>query len=314
MKTAILDLGTNTFHLLVAAISEDATAKILHRESTFVKIGHGGISDGYLTEAAQQRAISALVHFRNVANSLGATHSFATATSAIRSAKNGQEFLAHITRETGFIPQTISGQQEAEWIYRGIAEVVSIAANETALIMDIGGGSVEFIIANSVDILWKQSFEIGAQRLLDRFADQDPISANSLQALEAYAEEKLHALWLAAQQFKPDYLIGSAGTFDTLSQMDDPTQPLGFTEVRELDLDTYQQLHQLLISQNRQFRLAIPGMIPERADMIVPASALLNYVMKKTGLRSIKVSAASLKEGVLNRICAKEIAPLPLPR
>lgn len=312
MNIAILDLGTNTFHILVAEIS-GAEAKVLHRESTFVKIGKGGISNGFITEEAQQRALNALLHFRSVAEEFSVSHSFATATSAIRSAKNGADFLEKVRTETGFSPQVISGEKEAEWIYRGISGQVEMEKGNNALIMDIGGGSVEFILADHSAILWKQSFEIGAQRLCDQFFQEDPISPSSIIQLESFAENQLQPLWEACQKHSPRFLIGSAGTFDTLRDMATATQTAHSQEVYLLSASAYSDLHhQLLVNDSTQ-RLTIPGMIPERVEMIVVASALLNYVMKRLRLRLIKISAASLKEGVLDRVVAGEIIPFPFP-
>jgi exopolyphosphatase / guanosine-5'-triphosphate,3'-diphosphate pyrophosphatase len=276
----------------------------LHKETLAMKIGQGGISQGVLTESAYQRTVKALQHFREAIDRHGVVPEkvFATATSAIRSAKNGAQLVAEIEAKTGIRIQVIAGDKEAEYIYYGVKAALSLG-KQPSLIMDIGGGSVEFIIGNEEGVFWKRSFEIGAQRLLDLFMPADPIPAQSVNQLNTYLEEKLAPLAEAVKQHQPKVLIGSSGTFDTLIDMHHlhnglPAPQDDLTEF-SLPIDSFFRMHQQLITLNQLERLAIPGMLEMRVDMIVVASCLIQFVLRCFAIPTIRVSTYALKEGVL---------------
>jgi exopolyphosphatase/guanosine-5'-triphosphate,3'-diphosphate pyrophosphatase len=184
--------------------------------------------------------------------------------------------------------------------------------DEKSLVMDIGGGSVEFIIGDNDNIYWKKSFEIGAQRLLERFQKNDPIIPREIQALDRYFRKTLTPLFDAIEQYKPTIFIGSSGTFDTLSDMfcmrhDIHKSP---EEVETpLTLDGFEALYHELIAKDRAQRMHIPGMIEMRVDMIVVACCLVRYVLSKHSFSRIRVSTYSLKEGVLSALI-KEVNSL----
>ena len=230
---------------------------------------------------------------------------FAFGTSAIRNAENGGEFCRIVREQTGIAIQVIDGAQEAEYIYQGVRKAVELG-EEPALIMDIGGGSVEFIIGSQSQVFWKQSFEIGGQRLLEKFMRTDPLAEADRQRLYHYFDEQLIPLANAVHQYAPATLVGSSGSFDTLVAMDfmhrtgqlpDRTQT-GF----ELPLEEFYRSFEILLNRNHDERLAIPGMVPLRVDLIVVASCLIDYVLRTHGIRQIKVSTYALKEGVLQSL------------
>jgi len=303
MKTAIIDLGTNTFHLLI--VDKKQT---LYKESIPAKIGKGGISQGIISEEGIQRALSVLKHFKTIidAQQIPVKQIFAIGTSAIRNAANKEEFIERVAQETGIAIQEVSGDKEAELIYYGVREAVQI--NETSMIMDIGGGSVEFIICNQNKIFWKQSFEIGGQRLMDKFMKSDPISMRSVQQMDDFFREKLLPLANACHQYAPETLIGSSGSFDTLIDMFfmkekgmlPPATEVGF----EYSLPEFYRTYDELIFKNHEERMAIPGMIELRVDMIVVAVCLIKYIVQTFEIKHISVSNYSLKEGILAKILA----------
>jgi exopolyphosphatase/guanosine-5'-triphosphate,3'-diphosphate pyrophosphatase len=216
-RIAIIDLGTNTFHLLIAEIRESGY-RIIHRDRLAVKIGMGGINRDFITEGGMQRAMVALQSFKNSMDEFDVHRVYAFGTSALRNAKNGIEVVDKIKAITGIEVNIISGDQEAEFIYYGVKSAVGLG-NDTSVIMDIGGGSVEFIIADSETIFWKESFEIGAQRLLEKFQHHDPIHFEEIIALDHYLLESLLPLKQALTKYHPTVLVGSSGTFDTLSDI-----------------------------------------------------------------------------------------------
>ncbi len=300
MKIAVIDMGTNTFHLLIASVN-DGELKVLHKEKTAVRLGKGGISKGFITEEAEKRAIKALKRFKETIEIENTTQIFATATSAIRNAKNGSELNKKIKEKTGIEVRVISGDEEAEYIYNGVKQALKIGS-DPSLIMDIGGGSIEFIIANSKKIFWKRSFEIGGQRLIDRFHQNDPISLQEKESLESYLLEELQPLIEESKKYDISTLIGSSGTFDTLSDIYRMEENLekdpDLTEF-PLPIDHYYSIVKDIISKNESDRLNIPGMIPLRVEMIVVAVILVDFVLNTLDLSNIRVSAYALKEGVL---------------
>lgn len=302
-RIAILDLGTNTFHLLVADVKE-GSFEIVYKEKIAVKIGKGGINYNNITPEAMQRALDAIHAFAGIIHNLHAKKTTASATSAIRNASNGAELLKKIKQQSGIIINTISGDEEAELIYYGVCAAVPVG-NDPVLIMDIGGGSVEFIIGNEDEIYWKKSFEIGAQRLVDNFHKNDPITAEELKALNLYLAEHLEELIDQIKIYNPKTLLGSSGTFDTLSDIYCEKEGIEKNDLQTevpFDLDAFYEIYNEIISKNKLQRLAIRGMIEMRVDMIVVAVALIKFILKTHNFEAIRVSTYALKEGMLFKL------------
>jgi exopolyphosphatase/guanosine-5'-triphosphate,3'-diphosphate pyrophosphatase len=301
---AILDLGTNTFHLLIIQKTENGL-KVLHKEKNPVKIGKGGIAKGFIATEAYERAIKTVSGFKETADSFGVTETYATATSAIRNARNGYQLIKDIKAKTNIDVQIISGEREAELIYLGVKSAMELGKS-TSLAIDIGGGSVEFILCNSETIFWKGSFEIGGQRLLDMFHKSDPISSEDTQSLVDYLEEKLVPLMDAATIYKPVTLVGASGAFDTLVDIDTNKKGLNFSIEDEKEytllVDEFEKIFFDIVSKNKEDRLRIPGMIEMRVDMIVVACSLIYFIISRFNIQKIRVSSYALKEGVLHKV------------
>ena len=320
MKQAVIDLGTNTFHLLIVEKNDDLTYQTLFRESRPAKIGRadaisagsgGGINQRIITPAAIDRALGVLTYFRTVLDQhqIDPATVAVYGTSAIRVAQNQQAFVERVAAETGLRVRVISGDEEAGLIYRGVRSSGAIPAGETVMVMDIGGGSVEFIIAgrdgDDDRVFWKQSFEIGGQRLMERFmGEADVISSPAVGRLHTYLQEQLLPLTNAVHQYQPTVLVGSSGSFDTLVDMyyheQTGTWPPADKVAFELPLADFYHFYQLLIERNHAQRMALPGMIELRVDMIVVAVCLIDFVLRSHGLNRITVSTYALKEGALN--------------
>ncbi|MDP5119978.1 MAG: phosphatase [Spirosomaceae bacterium] len=301
MKKAFIDLGTNTFHLLIV---EFPAKEILFKTSVATQLGKGGINAQTITPEAIERALKVLKEFRLKINEFEITSEnvIATATSAVRNAKNQQEFLNEVSAKTAINIQVISGDEEAILIYEGITQAVKI--EEPSLIVDIGGGSVEFIIANNAGILWKQSFEIGGQRLIEIFMKTDPISAKAVDRLNNYFLEELLPLTNAVHQYKPSVLVGSSGSFDTLNDihwMNEfghlPLGKIGF----DYPIGAFKEAYELFVYQSRSERMKIPGMIDLRVEMIVVAVCLIRFLLETYQISEIKISNYALKEGLMSR-------------
>jgi exopolyphosphatase/guanosine-5'-triphosphate,3'-diphosphate pyrophosphatase len=309
-RLALIDMGTNTFHLLIvelaAAGDELPVPTVLLRTKVGVKLGEGGISQGEITPEAFARALHTLDAFQEEIELHQVNEVYATATSAVRAARNGAELVQAIFEQTGIRVEVIPGYREAELITKGIRQAV-LLGTAPHLLMDIGGGSVEFILASQTQIFWKQSFEIGAQRLLDKFFTQDPLPASAVQAQQAWLAEVLAPLTAAVRQHQPVSLVGASGTFDTLCDLQAAraSQPELIGKPNPATVippESFRQSYEQLLSLDHVGRLALPGMTPLRADMIVVACVLIDFVLTTYGLTIIQASAYALKEGLLAEI------------
>jgi exopolyphosphatase/guanosine-5'-triphosphate,3'-diphosphate pyrophosphatase len=307
-KAALIDMGTNTFHLLLVEVN-GVGFKTIYKEKVAVKLGQGGISQNQLAPEAQKRAFHTLKHFKNLINGEHIDQVFAFATSAVRNAKNGPEFVEKVKADLGIHINVISGEEEAQLIYEGINLSGSLNGH-TNLMMDIGGGSVEFIIGTSQEVFWKRSFEIGGQRLLDAFHYHDPILPEEVDKLEAYCLEKLQPLIEAIEKFKPTSLVGASGTFDTLTDIYFESMlqcKLTGQHVFELPRVDFERIFEMLKTKNREERMKIPGMIAMRVDMIVVASCLIEFILRYVPVEAIVCSHYSLKEGAVARLIAGKV-------
>ena len=303
-RLALIDLGTNTFHLLIVELpaGPGQPPHELLRTKAGVRLGEGGISRGEIAPEAYARALHTLAGFKEEIELHGATRVRATATSAMRVARNGPDLVRDIAEQFGIEVEVIAGAREAELIWRGVRQAVPLGPARH-LLLDIGGGSVEFIIANEAEIFWKQSFEIGAQRLLDQFFPEPSgiLPAAAVAAEQAYFDAVLAPLAAAVQALQPVGLVGASGSFDSLADMQlgrlRPEKEL--PPRTELALSSFQTSYAQLLSLNHAQRLALPGILPMRADMLVVAAVLIDWVLGITGITRIQTSAFALKEGLL---------------
>jgi exopolyphosphatase/guanosine-5'-triphosphate,3'-diphosphate pyrophosphatase len=310
-RLALIDMGTNTFHLLIVELPEPRHLEpvVLMRTKVGVKLGEGGISNGEIAPAAYTRALHTLAAFQEEIELHQVTEVRATATSAVRVARNGADLVEDIFDQTGIKVDIIPGDREAELIAKGIRQAVPLG-DAPHLLMDIGGGSVEFIIADAHRTFWKQSFEIGAQRLLDKFFTHDPLSEADIKAEQNYLAEVLAPLTSAIHQYQPVGLVGASGTFDTLCDLQaartghpelvGKAEPATF-----ISYESFKTSYHQLLTLNHAGRLALPGMTPLRADMIVVACVLIDSVLNAYNFRSITASAYALKEGLLSEMLAQ---------
>lgn len=303
MPVAILDFGTNTFNLLVAE-KNGKTFRVLYDGKQPVKLGESGINKGMITPEAMERGFTAIANHMRTIESFGATEIRAFATSAMRNAANGKEFVKQVKERFGFRTRIIDGDEEAALIFGGIRESVHFE-KETAMIMDIGGGSIEFIICNGEGIFWKRSFELGMARIIEKFAISDPITENEISSIENYYEAELNALFEQARRYHPSLLVGASGTFDTLAAMAKHRFGLRSSDnssSMEIALAHFRELYGLLLQSTAEERMKMPGMEPVRVEMIVPAVIFINFVSKKCNLHTIIQSRYALKEGAMSRM------------
>lgn len=305
MRLAIIDLGTNTFNLLIAEVNTDHSYKIIYNDKIAVKLGEGGINANFIAPAPFQRGVDAMKKHSETIKDYQPEKVFAFATSAVRSAKNGNDFVAQIKEQTGIEVTVISGEKEAELIYKGVSQALDIGT-EKVLIMDIGGGSNEFIICNNQQVFWKQSFDIGVSRMYEFFRHSEPITAEEIQKVNDYLHEKLQPLFTAVNQYPVSTLIGSSGSFDTFAEMIfcryHREESLKNKTSYEFEPEDFYKIHQLVIHSTIEERYKMEGLIEMRVDMIVLASLMVNFILKQFQLTRMKLSTYALKEGILSEI------------
>lgn len=296
MRLAILDMGTNVFSLLIARVNEEGY-EILDVEKIPSKIGEGGITKGVLTEEAFQSAANAMERVEEIIMRIGGVERrLAIATSAVRGAANSSDFVK-IAEGRGFSVEIIKGEREAELIYKGVRESM-LLYDEVFLIMDIGGGSNEFIIADKNRIFWKESFDMGVVRVRENTPPSNPITDQEIHYLENYYRDGMKSLWEMVQQYKPTLLIGCSGSFDTLRELIYPNDDLLVPSLA-MERDKMVKLHEKLLLSNREQRATMPGMSPIRVDYIVIGSILVNLVISTINPQEIRQSSYSLKEGCM---------------
>lgn len=309
MRIAVIDLGTNTFNLSIAEIKENGF-KIIHDSRIGVKLGKGGINQRTILPDAQIRAINALLEFKNIIQKKRIHKVKAIATSAVRNAENKNEFMQLVLEKTGFQIEVIEGKREAELIYKGVNASFDLG-EEKSLIIDMGGGSTEFIIANRNEIFWKKSFEIGGARLLEKFLPSNPITHDEISKISNFLNESLEKLKQQIEVFKPIQMIGATGPWETLTEMilqETGSDKTAFDfQVYEISENKFLQFSNEIMATTKAERTKHPGIINLRVDMIVVAMILIQTVWKMQKFQRMYYSAYALKEGVFFELSQKAI-------
>ncbi|RPH33116.1 MAG: phosphatase [Bacteroidales bacterium] len=300
MRIAIIDMGTNTFNLLVAETNGDNQYETIHNSKCFVKLGEGGIDRKYIAPEAWERGLEAIRTHMSTISNFNVDRVFAFATSATRDAENGASFVEEILKKHNLKVNIIKGEQEALLIYQGVRQAIDLGSNIN-LILDIGGGSNEVILCNAKQVFWMHSFNLGIQRLLNQFNPSDPITPDEVKRVEQFLSAELQPLLNASLAHTPIRLVGSSGSFDTYRSLLAHAGIIPITKhcSAEIPLDQYLQLHQKLLKSTRLERLAMKGMESIRVDFIVLASIFTNFIICKLGVESIAQSNYALKEGAL---------------
>ena len=302
MKIAIIDIGTNTFKLMIARVHENGQFTVIFKEKIPVKLGEGGINNQVISHSPFQRGIKAMNTHKATIDRFEVDKILAFATSAIRSARNGKEFVRKVKAETRISIEVISGDREAELIYYGVRKALDMG-KEKCLIMDIGGGSTEFIIADMHRIYWKHSFDLGAARLLEVINPSEPITKSEIKHLKNHLEEQMQLLWGACEIYPVKTLVGSSGSFDSLAEMiyykfQTEENPLIKTEYT-FDMKHFEAMYKILINSTIEKRFKIKGLAAMRVEMIVVAVIMIRFVFKQLNLDAMRLSTYSLKEGIL---------------
>jgi len=298
---AAVDIGTNSFHLVVARILPNGRFETVASEKEMVRLGSGSGDMKHLTADAVDRGVAALRRFRRVADISGAQVR-AVATSAVREAHNSQEFIDRARAEAGVEVEVISGTEEARLIHLGVLQALPVF-NERMALIDIGGGSTEVLVAHGPMIEWSRSHKLGAIRLTDRFFPGGATSPRRADRCRRYLHSFLANTAIELRDHPFDVAIGSSGTIQNLAVMaahlrgDQPPKSINSATFSRVELAKISQL--LLDARTTDERLRVPGIEPRRADILPAGALLLEALADELTIDSFTVSAYALREGVL---------------
>lgn len=299
-RKAVIDMGTNTFNLLIAELIDKDWRFILKREVP-VFIGKGSMQKKMIQEDAMQRAWNCLDQFKNDITIHSVDNCFVFATSAIRNANNAQFFCDALFQRYQWEISVISGTEEAEAIYFGAKSSIPFT-DQTFLVMDIGGGSVEFIIGNSNEIFWKKSFECGGSRLLEKFPLSNPAIDAELNVIRNYLKNELSELSNIINNHHPAFWIGTAGAFDTLKSVIEAKGSIALPKFGMASyLCKYDQLNifiSSILSSTYEERITIKGLPEFRIEMILYGALLMEFTSQLMKDKDLVVSEYALKEGM----------------
>jgi exopolyphosphatase / guanosine-5'-triphosphate,3'-diphosphate pyrophosphatase len=303
---AAIDVGTNSIHMVVVRIKASLPAfTIVAREKETVRLGDRDPQTGNLTPAAMQRAIVALQRCQEIAKSLNAQKILAVATSAVREAPNGNDFIRSVETELGLAVSLISGQEEARRIYLGVLSGVEFN-NQPHLIIDIGGGSTELILGDSHAPRTLSSTKIGAVRLTSEFITNNPVSDRELTYLQAFVrgqlERSIDDIKANLQPGEIPKAIGTAGTIETLAtilNLDKQGHAPSRIHGCQIQLPALRHLIDRLRRMTVAERMTIEGISDRRAEIIIAGAIVLQEAMTMLGMKSLSVCERSLREGVI---------------
>jgi exopolyphosphatase/guanosine-5'-triphosphate,3'-diphosphate pyrophosphatase len=301
MRIAAIDIGTNSVHMIIVQVRPDLSFEVIGREKEMVRLGAGGLGGRALTAEAMNAALQALSKFRRLAESHRVDEIRAAATSATREAENGGEFLKAIESQTGIRAQVISGQEEAQLIHRAALYGVD-AGDRDAVVIDIGGGSVEITLGSAQGAQLSRSFKLGVIRLTEAFVKSDPLSRRDERKLVTHITDDLGAYVSQIAETGFGRVIGTSGTILSLGAMawaaDHDRSP---AEVRNLRVSSkaMHRLRKTVLDQDINQRLKLPAIDPRRVDLLVAGSVLFDTIMRELGADEFTLCDYALREGLV---------------
>ncbi len=304
MRIAALDLGSNSFHLLVADVHLDGTFTAVAREKEMLRLGDAVARHGSIPPATADRAIAAIRRLRQLADALGASEVVAKATSAIRTAANGPELIDRIEAETGVEVEVINGNEEGRLVFAAVRASV-VLEPAPALCIDVGGGSVEIMIGDAAGLRWSTSVPLGVGRLTAECVRDDPPSKADRMRLDERVRTGLGPLVAEVQARRPQLAVGTSGTFNDLVRMavamrsGDRTMPPSTNALRAERADIH-ALHVRIMEAKTSERRRLPGLEEQRRAELLPAgSTLLVTALDLFDLDGLIASDWALREGIV---------------
>lgn len=297
---AAIDIGTNSFHLVVARTTSSVAFEIISKEKEVVRLGSGSGDMKTLATEAIDRGIDALVRFRQIAEIADAPIR-AIATSAVREADNREAFLGRAREEAGIEVEVVTGAEEARLIHLGVLQDVP-AADVRLLLIDIGGGSTEFVVGEGTEVLEARSLKLGAIRLTDRFFADEPITSGQVKRCRTHIRAYLGPVIREVERHGFEIAIGSSGTILNLAEMvrqrrGESGRMVSNTTFSRKELRKV--VDKLVSADTAKQRLKVPGLDAGRVDIIVAGAILLDEAFEALGIEEMTVSDYALREGLV---------------
>jgi exopolyphosphatase/guanosine-5'-triphosphate,3'-diphosphate pyrophosphatase len=302
LSLAAIDIGTNSVHMTVVRVRPDLSFEVIDREREMVRLGAGGLDGRKLTPEAMHAALQVLSKFRRLAESHHVDETVAVATSAVREAVNGGEFLQSVTQQTGIRARVISGTEEARLIHTAAAYGTTMPGDVAVVVVDIGGGSVAITRGLGGNMDLGRSFKLGVIRLTERFVKTDPISSRDERRLVRHLESELGPYLdeIAGAGF--DRLVGTSGTILSLGAIAAAEQSRSEGAVLRNRRVPARQLHRVrktLTSLDLEKRLKVPGLEPRRGDLAPAGAILIDTILGRLGAPDLTLCDLSLREGLV---------------
>lgn len=310
-RVTAIDLGTNSFHAVIVDIYPDGSFYTVDKLKEMVLLQDKGMGDR-LSDEAFQRGYDALKRIKTLSDHQNSERILAYATSAIREAENGGEFIQKVIDDFGVKINVIPGRVEAELI--GLAVQHGVAMPQApSLIMDVGGGSVEFILADKEKFYHLSSKKMGVAKMTSRFVDSDPITEEEIKKLGNHYRSQLTEVAQSFAMHRGDILIGSSGTMENIALMvADHNKFSPSMSVNELRFtaEEFYKLYDEVILMNADERSRLNGLDEKRIDLLPAGLVLMRYVLKTFGIKEIKISTQALREGIILRYINQELKDL----
>ena len=297
MKTvASIDIGTNTILLLVARVDQGKVEPLFDTE-TIVRLGEGVHKNGLLSPEAMERGFRTLAHYLERCKNMEAQNIFAVGTSALREARNSDQFLKMIRERLSLSIEIISGEEEARLSYLAVARDFK-ELKGSALVIDVGGGSTEFIEGKIGHIVRAISLPLGAVRLTEQFLLSDPVREEEWDKMEERIEELLVLIPHPRESFS---MVAVGGTATTLASVDQGLTEFIPEKIHRFALQQESLRNQLHLYRSKTIddRKKIPGLSPPRADVILAGGAILYRTMTELKCPSVSISCHGLRYGLL---------------
>lgn len=299
-RIAAIDLGTNSFHAIIVDIHTDGTLETVDTYKEMVCLGED-VAEHRLSEKAMQRGLEAMKKIKLLCERQGVEKILAYATSAIRESVNGGDFIQMVIDQTQIKIYAIPGELEAELIGHAVQHAIALGS-EPVLMMDIGGGSVEFIVGNNEKFYSLISRKIGVSRTASNFIKHDPVTNSEIKALREFFYGQLKKVTKALKRHPADTLIGSSGTMENIASIlagiKNTDTSVTLNEFVYTPSD-FKKVYKQLIGLNQKERLQVTGLDPKRVDFIVPGLVLVDLIINKYKIKQVKTSTQALREGII---------------
>ena len=314
MKLAAIDIGTNSIHMIVVNATGGRSFEIMEREKEMVKLGAGVFATKRLSDRAFESGLETIRRYVQLADQLGVDEIITAATSAIREAHNGDDFLEAVVSQTGISPRIISGKEEARLIFLAVRNAIALPDDNT-LVFDIGGGSTEAVVGNREQVLFGNSIQLGVQRLLDMFEDPSSIGTEARGVLEAHIQFLAQKSVAKARHLGFTQVIGTSGTIRTLGEaaLAADGKSLQSVNAEVVALSEIEKLTQHLLELDQEERAEVDGISQKRADAIHLGGVLLIELLRMAEVEEITLCDASLREGLILDYLERHAQALNLP-